>query len=654
MKKCVLLFLLAAVLLGAAVCVPGCSPGKTPPAEETGPTGTEPASGTDSGKEGEETMRPEERKGNDPLALCITEAGSLTGDAAAVRARYADYRAMGFTAIRIDGGFSAPSADRYEMTSYFSAQLKEAKKAGLTVKLIAPTVMTIPGYLAGDPDVFFYDELGRAGINSVSYFWDGLLSYTENALRQELKAIRDGGLLDVIGGLVVDFGAAGEPIYPAQWTQGRSESETLWWFGDAAARDFREEMTEKYGSVSALNGAWGTSYASFAEVAPPKRGEGKGQCFSDALDWYLGAKREFIEGQIGVFRTVTAEFGLDVPLVLYMPGTRFTSSVREAAVASADPAGPVCLGADNEFMADMAAKYGCVLQFTGSTDTAGITAIRRYMLEKGYGEIPVYAENAGDAGSAAVFVTMNDYFFSVGMAGIDFTNASHIYGKSASEQTALHGGLEKMMEGMIPYVASLDLTVPPPFFDGKAAAPEGEVLVYTVTVSMGDEPFAFVFTELPAVNFTVRAGDVLEYDVYLADAVSGIGAVDGNFAGGGTIRDNPGISDGEGVQAHPNGDLSSFAAGKWYRRRLTVGTADNDGKILSVVMLAAHPEKRLGGRDGVFTVCYDNIRILRDGEVVCTVYGDGVSVPLSAIRTTMTKAASAKVSFGSADDYGET
>ena len=644
MKKTVIILLLLAFLLG---CV-SCSEGKMPTGQETADETTTPVSGTTGGKE---TMKPEETKEHDPLALCITEAAALTGDTAELRARYADYREMGFTALRIDGGFTANSAEKYAMTPYFASQLKEAKRAGLTVKLIAPTVMTIPGYLSGDPDVFFTDEQGRRGINSVSYFYDGLLSYTENALRQELKAIKAGGSLDVIGGLVVDFGAAGEPIYPAQWTQGRNESETLWWFGDAAAKHFSAEMKDKYGEIVSLNKAWGTSYASFAEVTPPKRGEGKGQRFSDALDWYIGAKRAFIEAQIGVFRTVTAEFGLDVPLILYMPGTRFNEATKNAAISSADPANPVCLGADNEFMADMAAKYGCALQFTGSTDTAGVTAIRRYMLSKGYGEIPVYAENAGDAGSAAVFVTMNEYLFSVGMAGIDFTNASHIYGKNSSEKTALHGGLEKMMEGMVPYVSALDLTVPPPFFAGETAAPEGEILVYSVDIAMGNEDFAFVFTELPAVNFKVQAGDILEYDVYLADAVSGIGAVDGNFAGGGTVRDNPGISDREGIQAHPNGDLSPYAAGKWYRRRLTIGTADNDGKTLSVLMLAAHPEKRLGGADGTYTVCYDNIRFVRDGQTVLTVFGDGVSFPLSRIKTTMTKNASAAVSFGDAEDW---
>ena len=645
MKRTIVILLLLAVLWG---CV-SCGDGKTPPGEETAPETTPPVSGTTGG---EETMRPDEpKKETDPLALCITEAAALTGDAAELRARYADYRSMGFTSIRIDGGFSASSAENYAMTPYFASQLKEAKEAGLTVKLIAPTVMTIPGYLSGDPDVFFYDEQGRKGMNSVSYFYGGLLSYTENALRQELKAIKAGGSLGVIGGLVVDFGAAGEPIYPAQWTQGRSENETLWWFGDAAAKSFRMEMKEKYGEIAALNEAWGTSLTSFAEVTPPERGEGKGQRFSDALDWYIGAKRNFIEAQIGVFRKVTAEFGLDVPLVLYMPGTRFNEATKNAAISSADPANPVCLGADNEFMADMAAKYGCALQFTGSTDTAGVTAIRRYMLEKGYGAIPVYAENAGDAGSAAVFVTMSDYLTSVGMAGIDFTNASHIYGKKSSEKTALHGGLEKMMKEIVPYVSSLDLTAVPPFFAGNTAAPEGEVLVYTVEIAMGNEDFAYVFTELPAVNFKVQAGDILEYDVYLSDAVSGIGAVDGNFAGGGTVRDNPGISDGEGVQAHPNGDLSPYAAGKWYRRRLTVGTADNDGKTLSVLMLAAHPEKRLGGVDGTYTVCYDNIRFVRDGEVVLTVFGDGVTFPLSRVKTSLTKCASAAVKLGNAEDW---
>ncbi|MBQ0101961.1 MAG: family 14 glycosylhydrolase [Firmicutes bacterium] len=459
MKKTFLILLAAVLAFGAVSCagnVPGGDSTSGNTAGDTaGNTAGETADDTTGDTSGDTTSETSDTPSdgeNDPLALCITEAMTLTGTAADIRARYKDYAEMGFTAVRIDGGFSMKTAEKCTLTDYFVTQLREAERVGLTVKLIIPTVMTVPTYVKDDPGMYFYDEQGRQGVNSVSYFWDGLLSYTENALRQELKALKRSGYMSVVGGLVVDFGAAGEPIYPAQWTQGRSENDCLWWFGEAAERSFRDAMEKKYGDYAALSSARGKKISSFDAVRPPKRGEGKGQWFADAIEWYYQVKRDFIEAQIGVYKKVTAEYGLSVPLVLYMPGTEATEADKKQAAETADPGSGVCLAADNGFMVDMAVKYGCVLQYTGANDIARLSGIVGYMEKKGCADIPVYAENAGDPGSAKMFLGSEEELFSLGLAGLDFTNASHIY--VGDEKDAFRSELEKSMKKWTEYVGS--------------------------------------------------------------------------------------------------------------------------------------------------------------------------------------------------------
>lgn len=119
-----------------------------------------------------------------------------------------------------------------------------------------------PGALARRPDgsPFTTDLLGRAHGRQPSFFAPELLTYTERYFQRLVPIIRE--FVDVrptICGLQID-------------------NETNFYFGDRYASDysahgvtqFQGFLRARYGTIAALNAAYGTAYADFDRVLPPK------------------------------------------------------------------------------------------------------------------------------------------------------------------------------------------------------------------------------------------------------------------------------------------------------------------------------------------------------------------------------------------------
>ncbi|MBR6741017.1 MAG: family 14 glycosylhydrolase [Clostridia bacterium] len=367
-----------------------------------------------------------EAKTVDPLALCITEGGlPLTEET--IDKRFADYVEMGITCVRIDTYWDTSERGVWRMSEVTKWHLEAARKYGLTLKLILPTVMGPPAWLFEDVNTRLADRYGRLSYNTVSYWYEGIYQYSDMALRAQLSAIVDGGYTNLIGGIVVDMGPAGEPLYPPAWTQPASEveGEVMWCYGENAQADFRAKMEQKYGDIEALNRMWKTYYESFSEISVPYEGEVGKKFWEDTMEWYRDTKREFCKKQVDVFAAALSDFGIaDCPLILYLPGADVSEEEWDANIKNKSASHGMKLGCDNQFMADLAKEKGCRLQYTGINDTEKLAILVDYMTQNAI-DVPVYGENAG--GNGEFPQTLGYIVRKHGLAGIDYTHARWIY-----------------------------------------------------------------------------------------------------------------------------------------------------------------------------------------------------------------------------------
>ena len=560
------------------------------------------------------------------LALCITE-GSVPLDRTSVNSRFADYKALGLRAVRLDL-YWTNQGGKAVLQDQSKYQFEAAKKNGLLIKaIINPGGTTNP-----DPDSKLMDADGRAAINAISPWYADVESYTEQHIRTYLGGLVQSGYKDIIGGIVAGLGPAGEPLYPPAWTQGAPlTNEVMWCYADNAQADFRAEMEQKYSSIAKANAAWGKNYADFDDVQVPKEGEVKGQMWRDVLEWYRDSKREFMRMQVETFRRVMKELGMDdVPLILYLPGADFTKTQWESCVSIGAAINGIKFMCDNEFTVQLADEFDCILQYTGITGVEGLRHLRNYMFENGYAHIPVMGENAGGSKPDAQAKLLYDVITEYKLWGIDYTHSHWLFETDGKTHSDMYAPFESIVPKLADYLKTVDITVPNENKLGTAA-PEGDVLAYKLSFNKpASEAYAFAFATIAQLNFEVQDGDLLEYDVYLSDDMSGIGAIDGTFDGGRTMRDSFNMTDTLGVRVHPNADLSNHATGAWYYRVIRLGNAASDGAVLQTLQLAAHPEAQYGAFTQIdVTVYYDNIVITRDGEVVKYIFENKGDVTLA-------------------------
>ena len=116
----------------------------------------------------------------------------------------------------------------------------------------------------------------------------------------------------------------------------------------------------------------------------------------------------------------------------------------------------------------------------------------------------------------------------------------------------------------------------------------------------------------------IQEGDYLEYDVWLTDDVSGVGGLDFSGEGSRYCRDWDEFKDTNGIKGHPSADLSDYAYGKWYSRKVKLAAVVN-GTSDNFIIVAFE------GFTGKTTAYFDNIRITRNDEILEYAFKDGGS-----------------------------
>ena len=584
------------------------------------------------------------------LGLCFTEPYVTTAGQLGYHLRFERYAQMGIKTIRIETVWNSQGKGDWSIDPMTNTILQTAIDEGLRLKLISPTIMSPEAWVLEDPDAWLYSHDGTKAINTLSYWYDGLYEYTEDAINGQLEEYERLGILDHIDALIVDFGPAGEPLYPAAWTQGaglenpENEATKMWCYGDNAVADFKATMMEKYGSLEAINKAWGMKLASMADFRMPKPGDVKGQQWEDVLTWYLESKREFIDKQIQIFKkAVETHTDGRVQLILYMPGASFTQGEWDECVETGTATFAVRIASENEFLVEMADKYGCLLQFTGLPSIASLKQVRQWMYTNGYGHIPVFGENVASLGASqspeGLYQTIEDF----NLAGIDYTFTNYLWNEDWVTLSDIGTAMEDTVPKIADFIGRADFAQAPYMLVLQDAKPEGDVLaVYTKLNQNFGANTAIWRCRIALPEYEIQEGDVLEYDVMISVPSNGFGFVDGIVTNAPALRSQPFCVDQFGVAADGTGSLAPLAGGQWVHRILGIDVAYNTdnmnrnttGKVLRDLCLLAQPRKLNGSfaYESV-SVYYDNIVITNNGEVKAVIFRSGADLKMDPKTT---------------------
>lgn len=124
-------------------------------------------------------------------------------------------------------------------------------------------------------------------------------------------------------------------------------------------------------------------------------------------------------------------------------------------------------------------------------------------------------------------------------------------------------------------------------FGQAVTAEEGTLnLTYNLTGS----GYSYLYSQMTSVpsDYTIQSGSYLEYDIRLpaGSAPELRMAPDFTTSDGFTLRDS-GAVDQNNVSAHPNVDLTAYAAGKWYHRKIAIPSSLNN-KLISYYDLVGY------------------------------------------------------------------
>ena len=249
-------------------------------------------------------------------------------------------------------------------------QVEVLKQAGLkwAPLIVCGPAYSLPKWFRESNHSVPYVCLEHGEKSKIQSLWDPQFRYwVDRFIKAFAERYRDSGMLQLVR--LGTTGIYGETLYPSGptngWTfigTGLFHNHQGWWAGDTlAVQSFRESMRRHYGEIGALNGAWGTHYASFEEVvtrlpahAPSARAR------LDFVNWYLDCMTEY-----SAFWDATAR--------KYFPNTPIYQSLGGA--------GEPVLGADFSAQAKAAAPYRARLRVTNeASNYAANFAITREVI----------------------------------------------------------------------------------------------------------------------------------------------------------------------------------------------------------------------------------------------------------------------------------
>lgn len=350
-----------------------------------------------------------------------------------LRSHFGTYRSMGVTNVRAPVSWSdqevAPGTWR---DATWLGYMRLAIGSGLRLSLDMETIAAPPTwFIAAHPDARLVDQNGvTTSTQMVSYWYPGLRSLVHDKADRILAMLQARGVLLSITTVVASLGPADEPIYPPQWVLGPNAAPPgFWWFDVHAKADFARAMAAKYATVEAANAAWGTQYASWSAVAPPRPGAA-GRLWADTLDWYRDTKREFVRWQVADTQALVLKYWPNghPTVTMPVPGTHIPPSEWQQALRSGSSADPLIVQMnDTDMLIDVAIADGAALHFTGMPSGEELQYIRSRLRQAG-SRTRLTGETVGTATMAAYAPELAEEVMGSSLDGFDYLYGTALFG----------------------------------------------------------------------------------------------------------------------------------------------------------------------------------------------------------------------------------
>ena len=376
-------------------------------------------------------------RGSQQLGIADPDSGPdswLIQSDSNILSRFSTYQGLGIGILRLDVNWAdLETGNKIWQNPHATNYMQLAIGQGFYLKINA-------GALDGPPQWFFDsypDARLQTNINGVATYSKNVISYWYPSLKTLLQEkddkvfsiLQNLGVLSKISYLVVPLGAAGEGIYPADWTLGdqKTGTEHFWFYDNHAQNDFRTKMASKYGTIANANGVWGTNFQTWDSVSIPELDTITGPFWNDVLTWYRDSKRSFIDWQIQHYQDLVAKYysGSQSPpkLVILIPGTHYTAADWQDAVNTGSGDAAIREMTDSSYLLDEAHKYGAIAQPDGLPEMAELEYLNSYMMSAGY-NVPMWGECAGGQSDVQEFA---NEVVANGLVGQEFVNSSTLF-----------------------------------------------------------------------------------------------------------------------------------------------------------------------------------------------------------------------------------
>ena len=223
----------------------------------------------------------------------------------ATRAQAALYRMLGFTCVEsyVTWQTVEDAGEGKWDWSHWDRQVEILEGAGLkwAPLLVCGPAYSLPKWFRESDHSVPYVCLEHGGRSKIQSLWDPKFRFwVDRFVRAFAQRYRDRGVLELVRLGVT--GIYGETLYPSGpdsgWAfkiAGSYHNHTGWWAGDPlAVADFRRCMQRRYGTIEALNRAWGTEHTSFDAAAPmlPAKAPSR-RARLDFVNWYMQSMTDY-------------------------------------------------------------------------------------------------------------------------------------------------------------------------------------------------------------------------------------------------------------------------------------------------------------------------------------------------------------------------
>ncbi len=373
---------------------------------------------------------------------CMTDVGRYRYESAErIARRFEIYKEIGVDMLRVEGlewGRCEVSPGKWQHVKEMDNYINMLKKYKFKIKLIAGTIMCPPGwYIENNPDVRMINENGYLCRNTLNYWNPEIRPKLEEVVDKLFDYYDKLGIMPYVEQVVVDFGQAGEPLYPPAWTLGPKYKgpETFWMYNRLAHEDFRRAMKAKYEFIEIANSVWGTDFQSWEEVMIVQPGKLTGPYWYDVLIRYRDVKRDFEAWQIGNFQRVLKRYKGRVKPVVYLAGRDERPKMWAEAVGTGEGHLDIKLMCDLRWLARTAIDNGCMLQYTGAENRAEVEYLVKYLRDNNL-KYEMWGENAGVFQCANEPLKLADIVIKNDLYGIDYTHSHFMFKTTGSPKPA--------------------------------------------------------------------------------------------------------------------------------------------------------------------------------------------------------------------------